>query len=1107
MFKKYLSIFIVLCMSSTSIYGLAAGQSSKVTINGKNLSIISILSSIKKQTGKKIKINVDSDLINKKDVTINFVNADLDEVIKYLNNILSSFYLKHTNNTILLNSLENTTVRIDSIPQMVSGWVKDNQGNAIPGATIKIKNSIKGTTTDDNGKFTLANVSTGSKLIISSVGYQTKELIATERNIVTELYPFVNNLNETQIIAYGTRTKRLNTGNVSTLKASQIQDMPVSNPLLAIQGRLPGVEITPANGLPGAGIKVRVQGTNSILNGSDPLIIIDNVPFPSQSIAFGPYANDAVSTILGTSGGSSTQLGNPLSFLSSGDIESIDVLKGADATSIYGSRAANGAILITTRRGKGGSKTSVTVNIQAGFTEVGRKLKLLNSSEYLNMRREALKNEGIAVGPRDYDLNGFYDTSIVHDWQKELVGNKAFNSIASLNIGGGTDLISYQLSGTYMRNNTVYPEYFHPLHNDQASLATNISGSSPNKRFKFNFSSYYTYGSNKLPTLDYMSPALSLLPVGVNLLTPDGKLNWLPNSSGTETWNNPIVNSVKTYERTTNVILESLSLSFEILPGLKLSSNFGYNKNIIEDIGTTPLAALSPSQISLGQQSQLKIQTGTSTSINIEPMLTYYKTFKKSTIEALIGGTINRSSQIFRGYVGQGFSTDLLIKDIQSANSIIGVLTNESIYKYFAGFGRVNYNFDGKYIIQLTGRRDGSSRFGPDNRYHSFGSIGGAWIFSEEQAIKEKLPWLFFGKLRGSYGTSGNDQIGDYTYLTLYAPIPTSRPYQGVIGLSPSALTNSSLQWEEVKKLEVGLDVGFLENRISVNANYAQNRSSNQLLPLTLPSISGFSSVYVNFPAKVQNKSWELTLNTINIKKPNLSWSTTATLTIPKNKLLSFPGLEESPFSNTYEVGQPVVGFQKIFKTAGINDTTGVFQFYDSKGNITSNPDYIKDAIHPGVAISKLNGALVNTISYNNFSFSILFTFNKGTVLTPAITPMPGTFGKNFPHYYLNRWQKPGDKAEYQKYSIYSNYTPYYYYLALGDNAYINQYYLRCGNISLYYEIPSKLRKNLSMQACNIYAQIMNPFVITNNKKVLDPETSNSLPPLKAFNIGIKATF
>ena len=432
-------------------------------------------------------------------------------------------------------------------------------------------------------------------------------------------------------------------------------------------------------------------------------------------------------------------------------------------------------------------------------------------------------------------------------------------------------------------------------------------------------------------------------------------------------------------------------------------------------------------------------------------------------------------------------------------------------YRYGALFGRFNYTYDNKYVVNLTGRRDGSSRFGPANEFASFGAAGLAWIISKEQFFQKKLPFLSFGKLRVSYGSSGNDAIGDYKYLDTWTA--TNLPYQGVAGLRPTGLFNSQYGWEINKKLEAALETGFLNDRIQLTISWYRNRSSNQLVSYKLPSQTGFSSIIENLPALIQNKGWEFEFNTINIKSSAFSWTTSFVFSIPQNRLLSFPGLSTSSYKSNYQVGSPL-NIATGFKILGVDPKTGIYQFVANDGSINNLPAYPEDIF---VGIAKLDpkfyGGIKNTINYKTLSFQFFFEFRKQTGFSYFFmnSANPG-IAYNQPVLVLNRWQKPGDKTEIEQFSqSYSNpaYLAYLYANAYGaSNAITDASFIRLKNISLSYEMPGKLTKKAGLSNVTINLQAQNLFLITKYKGT-DPETQaySYLPPLKTIVGGIKITF
>jgi TonB-dependent SusC/RagA subfamily outer membrane receptor len=473
---KLTTIIILAACLHTSAKGVAQQT---ITFSGKEVSLESVFTAIKKQTNYRFFFNTDM-LKNASKVTIDVKNVQIEQVMNMaLKDQPLTFTIKGRTIFVMRKvEEEKKSVQVERTgdPITVSGRVTDENGEPLVGANVKVKGSSNGITTDNQGRFTLSGVDPNASLEVSFVGRETQILSVKGKSVFSvALGQKIGALDETVVIAYGTTTKRFNTGNVSSVKASDIEKQPVQNPLLALQGRVPGIIVTQSTGLPGSGITVRIQGQNSIGKGNDPLYVIDGVPYSSQLLPtnFGG--------ILGTSGGGVAGggiNGNPFSYINPNDIESIDVLKDADATAIYGSRAANGAILITTKKGKAG-KTRTDINLKKGWGNVTRKLDLLNSSQYLEMRREAKLNDNAAITATNYDLNGVWDTSYNTDWQKELIGNTSNYSDVQVNVSGGNATTTFFIGSGYHKETTVFLGDFSDR---KGSLHFNITNTSQNQR-------------------------------------------------------------------------------------------------------------------------------------------------------------------------------------------------------------------------------------------------------------------------------------------------------------------------------------------------------------------------------------------------------------------------------------------------------------------------------------------------------------------------------------------------------------------------------------------------------------------------------------------------
>jgi len=1087
----------------------------KITIKEKDASLVKIFTQINKQTGYNF-LFTNEEMRNAKPVTIEVKNAALKDVLEICFKNQPFSYTVSGNIIAILSKKnqegDNGKNLNSGAPIDIRGKVFDENGRPVVGATVNIKGTKKNTTTDQDGEFRFTQVEKDATLVFSSVNMEPFQyFIAGQTEVVIRLKTKTSQLDEVQIIAYGQTTKRFLTGNVGTVKSTEIERQPVGNALLALEGRVPGLFITQNTGISGGGVTVRILGQNSIQSGNDPLYIVDGMPISSQLPQTG-----LEQLILGTSGtvaaGSLQASGNPLTYLNPSDIESIEILKDAEATAIYGSRAANGAILITTKKGKAG-KTTVDINMNQGWGSVTRKLDLLNTRQYLDMRYEAYKNDGLdwrdpSVSANDLKI---WDTTRYTDWQKELIGRTAHLTNVNATLSGGTTAIQYVVSGTYRNETTVFPLPSN-FSDKKGSLHFNLNNASTTSRLRFQLTANYLLDNNRLPSADLTQSAVQTEPVAPSLYNADGSLNWALTPSGRTTFVNPLANQLKEYNNKTNNLVSNAEIGYQILTGLDLSSSFGYTNTQTDDFLPTPLLSIRPEWRNTVQQRSAAYGERNLNSYNIEPKITYKRTIRKLKAEALLGSTILQSRASGKTLQGTGYTSDQILKDVRAAANLSVSNSFESQYKYNAFFGRLSFNWQDKYILNVSARRDGSSRFGPANQFHNFGAVGGAWIFSKENVFKENVSWLSFGKLRVSYGTTGNDQIADYLYLSTYNSLyGVQVPYQGVTSTMPTSLPNPYIQWEQTRKFQVGFDLGLLRDRILLNATYARNRSSNQLTPYTVPVTTGFDNYIQNFPATVQNTSLEFSLSTTNISRKNIKWTSNFNLTIPRNKLIAFPNLSTSSYANTLIIGQPV-NIIKVFHMSGVNQTTGLYEFIDSNGNVTNFPTYGIDNNTVISTAPKVYGGFQNGITYKGISIDFLLQFVKqvGQNLSfgyPSNIATPGSFfrgASNQPVTVLDRWRKAGDNVPIQRYSSFLG-DPGVNYAFSSDAAFSDASYLRLKNISISYSLPANWIRKISLQNCRFYIQGQNLLTFTSYKG-LDPENQSfiALPPLKMLTIGFQ---
>jgi len=1086
----------------------ATGNGQTVSLHLTNAPVKQVLKEIIKQT--RVTILYDEETMQQaKPVNINVKNASLKDVLDLcfkkqdLTYVISGKIITITrkkNESPVNEEIVNSTNALN-----IHGKVVDENGKPVPGVTVTVKGTKKQTITDENGEFTLSNVETNAVLAFSSVNMEHFEIhVGGQTEILAKLKTKTSELDEVQIIAYGQTTKRLQTGNVSSLKAEDIQKQPVQNPLLALEGRVPGLFINQTSGVPGGGVQVRIQGQNSLTQGNDPLYVIDGVPYTSQLL---PNISSYGTGIMGSSGGTSINGyasgdGNPLAFLSPSDIESITVLKDADATAIYGSRAANGAILITTKRGKIGS-SQIDINLQTGWGKVTKMMPLLNTEQYLQMRHEAIQNDSVNIQTGDYDINGVWDSTRYTDWQKVLIGNTAQYTDINGGISGGNANSQYLVGGNYHRETTVFPG---DLSDQKGSLHFNLNSNTSNQKFRFQLSGNYLVDNNRLIESDLTYISLILAPDAPPLYKSDGTLNWAPNAGGSSTWNNPLSYLYNKYTIRTNNLISRALLEYQIFPKLKISSSFGYTDLEVNETDLRPLLSTAPENRPYSARAAIYGNSSIRSWI-IEPQLNYQKFFGKSKANLLIGTTILQNHSNDKQIYGIGFNNDQVLEDIASAPAVGVLYTQSSTYKYNALFGRLVYSYNDKYLVNFSARRDGSSRFGSENQFNNFAAIGGGWVFSKESLFKNQLSFISFGKLRGSYGMTGNDQIGDYKFLNLYNPISVGVAYQGATGIGIAGLPNPHLKWEETKKSQFGLDLGILQDRILLTVNYFNNRSSNQLLSYALPNLTGFGNIIDNFPATVRNYGLEFVVNIAAVKSKYFSWTSNINLTLPKNKLVAFPNISASSYASTYIVGQPV-SLAKTYHLVGVDPAIGVYQFADSTGKSTFAPDYSKDRTILQNSSPSCFGGFENSFSYKGFELDIFFQFVKQKAVSDrfGIGTGVGVFNINQPTWVLDRWQKPGDITTIQKYSSTNKYFSQLSNAeSSSDAAWMDASYIRLKNLSLAWQVPNTWKHKLSLKNAQLYVHAQNLITITNYKG-LDPETKSiqSLPPLKVLTIGIR---
>lgn len=1082
----------------------ADGLSQTVTFSGSNVPLEKVMNAIKEQTGYIFfyKENIWSVA---RPVDLNVRGAKLEEV---LNLVFKQQPLNYT--------IEETTIIISKAtapvgsPQPINppaapravlkGRVLTKEKEPLISANVLNKRTGKGTTTDVNGYFTLTDVNLEDLLIISYTGYVSQSINVNELTpLVVVLEAAANELDQVVMQGYGQTTRRFSTGNIAKVTSEEIVKQPVLNPLQALQGRVAGLVITQTSGFGSAPMKVEIRGRSNINDRftSEPLYIIDGVPLTVMELGGNSAYSSGSSGFLQNSMGTPAGGQSPFFSINPQDIESIEVLKDADATAIYGSRAANGVILITTKKGKAG-QTKFNINVNQGITMVTRKWDMLNTRQYVQLRNEAFQNDGTVPDPSNaYDLLS-WDTTRYFDWQKYVWGQTGNATDAQMSLSGGNNQTTFRIGAGYNRRTDITS--FSGA-DQRASLSFGLNFKSSNNKFHLSFNNAYSFAKSNMISLSGSNLVL-LSPNTPSIYDSVGQLNY----KGWQPADYPLASLFQPYTSKTDFLNSNLVLNYELTKGLTLRSSFGYNATNIKQTFLTTIfsqdASLNPPPTGTAQFGNNIIKNWI-----IEPQIEYSRWISKGKFNVIVGTSMQSNTTEGLSVTGNGYSSDLLLNTISNALSKDATELYGQ-YKYAALFGRVTYNWNSKYIVNLSGRRDGSSRFGEGKQFGNFGAIGAAWIFSEEPVLKKALPFLSFGKLRGSYGTTGSDAVGEYQYLTRWSSNGTV-PYLGSTSLIPLQHANDQYHWQVNKKLEAAVDLGFLNDRVSLSIAWYRNRCNDQLVKFPIAAYTGFNSVTANSPAFVQNVGWEASLMARVITTKSFNWTVTFNSGINRNKLLSYPNIELSPYANTLVVGKPL-NIQKVLHYTGVDPQTGLYTFEDKvkDGTITisGGPDDDRYWLEMN---PQFTGGLGSNMTYKNFELSLFFNIvkQKGTNALYSFGANPGTINNASLYVFEHMWRKPGDASEFAKATTgfgddsYSNFSN-------SDGKITDASYIRLTNLAFSYSLPSKLVKKAKLDNIQLRITAQNLFVLTHYKG-LDPETQNfgGMPPAKIITGGLSINF
>lgn len=882
--------------------------------------------------------------------------------------------------------------------------------------------------------------------------------------------------------------------NRPTLSGPQLNMVSTGNPLAALEGQETGVLYTQTNGSTSSSSNLSIRGQNSIFNSREPLYIVDNVIFAAQNLSMS-------NLISGISAGSQS----PFSYFNMADIEAIEILKDAEATAIYGSRGANGVIIITTKRGKATKTGQRRFDFQfnSGISQATGNLSLMNSSQYVALRTEAFYNDNITMNTTNAPDVKVWGTNRSTNWRKYLMGDgRTYNFQSS--VTGGTQLFNYYIGAGGSQESSIY--LTHPLH-QRLNTTFNFNFLSKNKRLDVQTSGFLGWDRNH--QFLYKDPAwMQFLAPNAPVVFKDAA-NHLINQSDGVSFINPLGFLYQPAISVSHNYLANLFFTYKILPFLLFRGNLGWSEVVSNETGETPISVQDPLLSPTGTNYTAHTNYGNKL---FEPQLEFKKSTRRWTQSLLAGVSYQRQSNNMRSLMATGYSSDSLLGDTTQAP--FKLTDNQATtYSYKALFGRYAVILDSTYILNLSYRREGSNRLDPHTYYGNFYAGGAAWLFSKLTFVNRALPFISQGRLRASYGVTGNDQVGNYYNNN---PVDLGSSVLQIIPSWPYAnrLFSGHQTWERITKLEIGMDLGLLKDRIHADLAWYQNRSTNQLIPIQLP-VKDSAIVYRNWPTLLQNRGFEIKLAFQNIRSKNFSWTTWFNWSFPTNKLIKFEGLSGTIYANKLIIGKSLNTAQG-FVSQGVNTATGLYQFEDRDGDgkITA-----ADKTVIGRRGVTSFGGMDNVFQYKNVQVEFLFDARFATGLNYlAWLFLSNPPGSNLGSYNNtvtaldDRWRSKGDNATFQQAS-----TGLLFHSRAGDaiNNYIssnamlvNSSFVRLRKMQITYQLPFHLCSKMHLSEVSIFAIGQNLFTLTPYKGP-SPELQDatSEPILRTTEIGLRVAF
>ena len=951
--------------------------------------------------------------------------------------------------TVILGMMVNSLYAQE---RRVTGTVTDiRDGSTLPGVTVMVRGTTAGTITDGNGQYEIT-VEPGAILAFSFIGMVTEEVVVEDQAVINvALSSDVATLQEVVVVGYGTRLKYELTGSISSVRAEDIENHTMPSIETALQGRTAGVHMSAGSGKLGQAVRTRVRGSSSISASSQPLYVVDGVPVVSQD--------------LGTGGNEPT---NPLADINPNDIASVDVLKDASAAAIYGSRAANGVIIITTKRGREG-KTRINVSSQLGFSEPANKVGFLNREQYLSLFEESYYNtapDGILFpdfiesheDALDWRLPYWRDGADVN-WEDQALRSGAHTQF-DINASGGTESTTYYASLTLLDQMSIIQGNEFDRIGGRLNLDQKVSD-----QLSFGMNMNLVRSRNFRVANDnaFATPLqmVALPPVNPTHDPETGELN-----RRTVYANGLLPLEYSNFDTEVFRNIGTLFLNYDIIEGLTFRSEAGIdilNQREIEYRGRLTSDG-GPDGFGFDR-------TVTSKIFNLENYFIYNRVFADDfDLNLVVGTSLQRADFDFASMTATGFPNDEF-RRIASASDITGASSSGTGYRYLSYFSRANMKYLDRYLLSLSGRVDGSSRFGRDSRYGFFPAVSAGWIVTNEDFLMDNSV-LSFLKPRVSWGVTGNSEIDNFAPRGLY----TGTNYAGLSGMRPISMASPDLRWETTTQTSIGIDFGFLNNRISGEIDYYQKKTTDLLLNVNVPATTGYTSIYNNV-GDLENKGWEFVLNTVNLDGP-FKWNSSFNIAFNKNEVTN---IDEQIISfSIWRVmeGQPIgVFYTKEY--AGVDPENGDALFYlNEEGDETTNSLAAAANRIVGDPNPDFMGGFSNTFRYGGFDLNVFFQFVYGNDIFNGGRQWQADglswFDNQTLDFYENYWKEPGDETKYPQprwldgngYGVSS--------MLIFDGSYI-----RLKELSLGYTLPRELVNRVNLENVRIFARAYNLLTFT----------------------------